>query len=165
MARVIGSLFFHSIEGSEGLSTQQQQQQLEQQQPSLAYVHAFNVTGDEVGEQHPEEEINVQVEVVAVFGAIFVAAAVILAVTLYVSKLRKRQNLTNCDIEVMDTTDANISKEIQQCYESEFDEYKPSVWRKTFRSVLLRLRGQEQHKDVYVIPSHLREQLKQTYVY
>jgi len=65
----------------------------------------------------------------------------------------------------MDTTDANISKEIQQCYESEFDEYKPSVWRKTFRSVLLRLRGQEQHKDVYVIPSHLREQLKQTYVY
>ena len=31
-----------------------------------------------------EEEINVQVEVVAVFGAIFVAAAVILAVTLYV---------------------------------------------------------------------------------
>ena len=49
--------------------------------------------------------------------------------------------------------------------EAEFDEYKPSVWRKTLRSVLLRLRGQEQHKDVYVIPSHLREQLKQTYVY
>jgi len=105
------------------------------------------------------------VEVVAVFGAIFVAAVVILAVTLYVSKLRKRQNSTNSDAEVMDTADPNCLKEIQTCDGSEFDEYKPSVWRKTFRSVLLRLRGQEQHKDVYVIPSHLREQLKQTYVY
>jgi len=81
------------------------------------------------------------------------------------SKLRKRQNSTNSDAEVMDTADPNCLKEIQTCDGSEFDEYKPSVWRKTFRSVLLRLRGQEQHKDVYVIPSHLREQLKQTYVY
>jgi len=58
MARVIGSLFFHSIEASDGLSTQHEpfepleqlellEQQLEQQQQraALAYVHAFNVTG------------------------------------------------------------------------------------------------------------------------
>jgi len=126
--------------------------------------HDFNVTGDVIEEEPPEEAINVQVEVVAVFGAILVAAAVILAVTLYVSKLRKRQSSTNSDVE-MDTTDAGISKEFQISEGCEFDEYKPSVWRKTLRSVLLRLRGQEQHKDVYVIPSHLRQQLKQTYVY
>ena len=47
----------------------------------------------------------------------------------------------------------------------EFKEYKQSLWRKKVRSVLLRLKGQEQHKDVYVMPEHLRAQLKHMYVY
>jgi len=88
-------------------------------------------------------------------------------VLVFCSKFRKRHNSnsTTCDVELPDAHDATITKEMQAMDEAEFDEYKPSVWRKTLRSVLLRLRGQEQHKDVYVIPSHLREQLKQTYVY
>lgn len=52
-----------------------------------------------------------------------------------------------------------------QSTETAFPEYKQSTWRKTIRSVILRLRGQEQHKDWYVMPDDLRAQLKRMYVY
>jgi len=101
------------------------------------------------------------------------------------SKLRKRQSSqlsSSLDIEMADcsvnsvpshTTDPSASPSSlsgkEQVSEDEYHEsdfgHKPSLWRKTIRSVLLRLRGEQQHKDVYVMPQHLRAQLKQMYVY
>lgn len=60
---------------------------------------------------------------------------------------------------------AQLNKEVQEAWSAIDFGHKPSLWRKTIRSVILRLRGQEQHKDVYVMPQHLRDQLKQMYVY
>jgi len=91
------------------------------------------------------------------------------------SKLRKRQNQQLNDAEAVQqqpspeqsfnlTAHDTVCKDVQAT-DIGFPEYKQSLWRKTMRSVLLRLRGQEQHKDVYVMPQHLRAQLKQMYVY
>ncbi|XP_057380866.1 uncharacterized protein LOC130703385 isoform X3 [Daphnia carinata] len=102
------------------------------------------------------------------------------------SKLRKRQSsaLSTPDAEVASTSPssdcsacphsgdpgsaasiAQFNKEVQEAWSAIDFGHKPSLWRKTIRSVILRLRGQEQHKDVYVMPQHLRDQLKQMYVY
>ncbi|KZS20859.1 Uncharacterized protein APZ42_012346 [Daphnia magna] len=102
------------------------------------------------------------------------------------SKLRKRQSsaLSTPDAEVASTSPssdcsacphsgdpgsaasiAQFNKEVQDAWSAIDFGQKPSLWRKTIRSVILRLRGQEQHKDVYVMPQHLRDQLKQMYVY
>lgn len=100
------------------------------------------------------------------------------------SKLRKRQSSqlsSSLDIEMADCSVSSASGQTadpaspsslsakEQVSEDEYHEsdfgHKPSLWRKTIRSVILRLRGEQQHKDVYVMPQHLRAQLKQMYVY
>jgi len=89
------------------------------------------------------------------------------------SKIRKRQNKNpTADAESVDqsppsdgTTSGDQGLKPTADQQPGFHDHKPSLWRKRVRTVLLRLRGQEQHKDVYIIPQHLRAQLKQMYVY
>ncbi|XP_046633075.1 uncharacterized protein LOC124312634 isoform X1 [Daphnia pulicaria] len=136
--------------------------------------------------QPPGNPAQTVIDIIAVFGAMFVAAVAIILITVYISKLRKRQSsaLSTPDAEAASTSPssdcsacphsgdpgspasiAQFNKEVQDAWSAIDFGQKPSLWRKTIRSMILRLRGQEQHKDVYVMPQHLRDQLKQMYVY
>lgn len=112
-------------------------------------------------------------DLIIIFGTMFVAAVVIILLSVYISKIRKRQNKNpTADAESVDqsppsdgTTSGDQGLKPTADQQPGFHDHKPSLWRKRVRTVLLRLRGQEQHKDVYIIPQHLRAQLKQMYVY
>lgn len=142
----------------------------------------------------PNNHTQTVVDILAVFGAMLVAGVAIILISVYISKVRKRQSNATPSLDAesptsrgsdgvasVNGTSSSASSLSQHTLErhqhgstvhlNKEDEWgvdfgtKPSLWRKTMRSVLLRLRGQEQHKDVYVMPAHMRNQLKQMYVY